>query len=273
MRRAQVTAGPCPPPPPPTTTQSPGARACAHTLRVPRSAPGRPEGPPEGNSTVPTAHRDWLWNQLPCCCGREWDARALGARGGAGEPCVPRPAHLTAVPRSAFRAWCPGASVSAGPESFLPQRCPERPDTEAPCHILSPCPWGIMTDFSPHSCWLQTRQVLEELTELPVMVELASDFLDRNTPVFRDDVCFFISQSGEGCRFALAHPPPDPRCVPPRLLRLVNSWALPACRPLMHQGAQPSAPSVLPRFIPLNGEDHATRCNHGLPAPGVSSPG
>jgi glucosamine--fructose-6-phosphate aminotransferase (isomerizing) len=26
---------------------------------------------------------------------------------------------------------------------------------------------------------------------------LASDFLDRNTPIFRDDVCFFISQSGE----------------------------------------------------------------------------
>lgn len=44
---------------------------------------------------------------------------------------------------------------------------------------------------------IATRQVLEELTELPVMVELASDFLDRNTPVFRDDVCFFISQSGE----------------------------------------------------------------------------
>uniref|UniRef100_A0AAY4C7I3 glutamine--fructose-6-phosphate transaminase (isomerizing) n=1 Tax=Denticeps clupeoides TaxID=299321 RepID=A0AAY4C7I3_9TELE len=43
----------------------------------------------------------------------------------------------------------------------------------------------------------QTRQILEELTELPVMVELASDFLDRITPVFRDDVCFFISQSGE----------------------------------------------------------------------------
>lgn len=38
--------------------------------------------------------------------------------------------------------------------------------------------------------------MLEELTELPVMVELASDFLDRNTPVFRDDVCFFLSQSG-----------------------------------------------------------------------------
>ncbi|XP_043912663.1 glutamine--fructose-6-phosphate aminotransferase [isomerizing] 1-like [Protopterus annectens] len=42
-----------------------------------------------------------------------------------------------------------------------------------------------------------TRQILEELTELPVMVELSSDFLDRNTPVFRDDVCIFLSQSGE----------------------------------------------------------------------------
>eukprot|EP00088_Acartia_fossae_P055509 TRINITY_DN6440_c0_g1_i4.p1 TRINITY_DN6440_c0_g1~~TRINITY_DN6440_c0_g1_i4.p1 ORF type:complete len:697 (-),score=69.01 TRINITY_DN6440_c0_g1_i4:103-2154(-) len=41
------------------------------------------------------------------------------------------------------------------------------------------------------------RQILEELTELPVMVDLASDFLDRKTPIFRDDVCFFISQSGE----------------------------------------------------------------------------
>ncbi|XP_034938830.1 glutamine--fructose-6-phosphate aminotransferase [isomerizing] 2-like isoform X2 [Chelonus insularis] len=49
---------------------------------------------------------------------------------------------------------------------------------------------------SYHSA-IATRQLLEELTELPVMVELASDFLDRNTPVFRDDVCFFISQSGE----------------------------------------------------------------------------
>jgi len=28
------------------------------------------------------------------------------------------------------------------------------------------------------------------------MVELASDFLDRSTPIFRDDVAFFVSQSG-----------------------------------------------------------------------------
>ncbi|GIY40701.1 glutamine--fructose-6-phosphate aminotransferase 2 [Caerostris extrusa] len=49
---------------------------------------------------------------------------------------------------------------------------------------------------SYHSA-VATRQILEELTELPVMVELASDFMDRNTPIFRDDVCFFISQSGE----------------------------------------------------------------------------
>ncbi|KAK6187460.1 hypothetical protein SNE40_005485 [Patella caerulea] len=54
----------------------------------------------------------------------------------------------------------------------------------------------IACGTSYHSA-IATRQLLEELTELPVMVELASDFLDRNTPVFRDDVCFFISQSGE----------------------------------------------------------------------------
>lgn len=54
----------------------------------------------------------------------------------------------------------------------------------------------IACGTSYHSA-VATRQVLEELTQLPVMVELASDFLDRSTPVFRDDVCFFISQSGE----------------------------------------------------------------------------
>ncbi len=37
---------------------------------------------------------------------------------------------------------------------------------------------------SYHSA-IASRQLLEELTELPVMVDLASDFLDRNTPIFR----------------------------------------------------------------------------------------
>lgn len=54
----------------------------------------------------------------------------------------------------------------------------------------------IACGTSFHSA-LATRQLMEELTELPVMVELASDFLDRQTPIFRDDVAFFISQSGE----------------------------------------------------------------------------
>ena len=49
---------------------------------------------------------------------------------------------------------------------------------------------------SYHSA-IACRQIMEELTELPVVLELASDFLDRETPIFRDDVCFFISQSGE----------------------------------------------------------------------------
>uniref|UniRef100_A0A1I8EJX9 glutamine--fructose-6-phosphate transaminase (isomerizing) n=1 Tax=Wuchereria bancrofti TaxID=6293 RepID=A0A1I8EJX9_WUCBA len=50
---------------------------------------------------------------------------------------------------------------------------------------------------SSHHSALACRQIMEELTELPVVLELASDFLDRETPIFRDDVCFFISQSGE----------------------------------------------------------------------------
>eukprot|EP00041_Stephanoeca_diplocostata_P023095 m.561360 g.561360 ORF g.561360 m.561360 type:complete len:710 (+) comp22216_c0_seq1:110-2239(+) len=44
---------------------------------------------------------------------------------------------------------------------------------------------------------IAARQWLEETTELAVVVDIASDFLDRRCPIFRDDVCFFISQSGE----------------------------------------------------------------------------
>ncbi|XP_049850412.1 glutamine--fructose-6-phosphate aminotransferase [isomerizing] 2-like [Schistocerca gregaria] len=44
---------------------------------------------------------------------------------------------------------------------------------------------------------LASRQLLEELTTLPVSAEIASDFLDRSPPIFRDDTCFFVSQSGE----------------------------------------------------------------------------
>lgn len=50
----------------------------------------------------------------------------------------------------------------------------------------------------------QTRAIFEELTEIPVSVELASDFLDRKTPIFRDDTCIFVSQSGETADTILA---------------------------------------------------------------------
>lgn len=49
---------------------------------------------------------------------------------------------------------------------------------------------------SYHSC-VATRALFEELTDMPIMVELASDFLDRRPSIFRDDVCVFVSQSGE----------------------------------------------------------------------------
>lgn len=56
---------------------------------------------------------------------------------------------------------------------------------------------------SYHSC-IATRAIFEELTEIPVSVELASDFLDRKTPIFRDDICVFLSQSGETADTILA---------------------------------------------------------------------
>ncbi len=83
-----------------------------------------------------------------------------------------------------------------------------------------------------HSC-IAVRSLLEELTEVPVQVELASDFLDRKTPIFRDDVAVFVSQSGEtadtlmAMRYcqqraapARAHrapPPPPPPPPPPQV--------------------------------------------------------
>ncbi|KAK9469604.1 hypothetical protein V1512DRAFT_201950 [Lipomyces arxii] len=56
---------------------------------------------------------------------------------------------------------------------------------------------------SYHSC-MATRAIFEELSEIPITVELASDFLDRRSPVFRDDTCVFVSQSGETADTMLA---------------------------------------------------------------------
>lgn len=47
-----------------------------------------------------------------------------------------------------------------------------------------------------HAC-LAARQALEHLVGIPVAMELASDLLDRAPPIFRDDTCVFVSQSGE----------------------------------------------------------------------------
>ncbi|KAK6200357.1 glucoseamine-6 phosphate synthase [Scheffersomyces amazonensis] len=61
----------------------------------------------------------------------------------------------------------------------------------------------IACGTSYHSC-LATRSIFEELTDIPVSVELASDFLDRKSPVFRDDTIIFVSQSGETADSILA---------------------------------------------------------------------
>jgi len=61
----------------------------------------------------------------------------------------------------------------------------------------------IACGTSFHSC-MAVRGIFEELTEIPIAVELASDFLDRRAPVFRDDTCVFVSQSGETADSLLA---------------------------------------------------------------------
>jgi len=50
------------------------------------------------------------------------------------------------------------------------------------------------TSFHAAIC---SRQTVEELTQMPVVLELAGDVLDRRCPIFRDDTCVFVSQSGE----------------------------------------------------------------------------
>jgi len=54
----------------------------------------------------------------------------------------------------------------------------------------------IACGTSYNAC-LASRQTLEELVDLPVTLELASDLMDRQAPIFRDDMCVFVSQSGE----------------------------------------------------------------------------
>ncbi|KGO48652.1 Sugar isomerase (SIS) [Penicillium expansum] len=54
----------------------------------------------------------------------------------------------------------------------------------------------IACGTSYHSC-VAVHGIFEELAETPIAVELASAFLDRQAPVFRDDTCVFVSQSGE----------------------------------------------------------------------------
>ncbi|PIA34588.1 hypothetical protein AQUCO_03700107v1 [Aquilegia coerulea] len=44
---------------------------------------------------------------------------------------------------------------------------------------------------------LAARPILEELSGVPVTLEIASDLLDRQGPIYREDTAVFVSQSGE----------------------------------------------------------------------------
>ncbi|XP_073149351.1 glutamine--fructose-6-phosphate aminotransferase [isomerizing] 1 [Henckelia pumila] len=51
---------------------------------------------------------------------------------------------------------------------------------------------------------LASRPILEELTGIPVTMEIASDLLDRQGPIYREDTTIFVSQSGETADTLLA---------------------------------------------------------------------
>lgn len=44
---------------------------------------------------------------------------------------------------------------------------------------------------------LASRPIVEELSGVPVAMEIASDLLDRQGPIYREDTAIFVSQSGE----------------------------------------------------------------------------
>eukprot|EP01007_Sphenomonas_quadrangularis_P003559 NODE_72_length_2273_cov_110.973921_g51_i0.p1 GENE.NODE_72_length_2273_cov_110.973921_g51_i0~~NODE_72_length_2273_cov_110.973921_g51_i0.p1 ORF type:complete len:504 (+),score=171.76 NODE_72_length_2273_cov_110.973921_g51_i0:593-2104(+) len=54
----------------------------------------------------------------------------------------------------------------------------------------------IAAGTSYHSA-VACRGIVEHMFDRPVQLEVASDFQDRKPPIFREDICCFISQSGE----------------------------------------------------------------------------
>ncbi|KAM0941000.1 putative glutamine--fructose-6-phosphate transaminase (isomerizing) [Dioscorea sansibarensis] len=51
---------------------------------------------------------------------------------------------------------------------------------------------------------LAARPILEDLSSIPVTMEIASDLLDRQGPIYREDTAVFVSQSGETADTLLA---------------------------------------------------------------------
>lgn len=65
------------------------------------------------------------------------------------------------------------------------------------CTLLNPL------GNKPHSC-MAVRGTFEEVTEVPITVELASGFEDFQPLIFRNDTCVFVSQPGETADLLIA---------------------------------------------------------------------
>ena len=138
----------------------------------------------------------------PCAIMLSMPSRTRAANTGPCR-CVAAP-HPVVLP---LRVWVPcGQSAAIDPRTPCSRTAlPSTPTTQVVLGGLTSQIENIqrcrrllfIACGTSYNSAIATRQFLEEATQLPVIVDIASDFLDRKCPVFRDDVCFFISQSGE----------------------------------------------------------------------------
>ena len=147
-----------------------------------------------------------------CACGTSFHG-CLAARRPAHPPPLPSPPPprrplLPPCPAEASPLLLPHSGLAPPPSpavpppftactAALPARRPGLALGHGSCCTFPPAWMGCPHPrLCPGVC-VQVRPLLEEMTELPVQMELASDFLDRRPALDRSDTCIFVSQSGE----------------------------------------------------------------------------
>jgi hypothetical protein len=153
-------------------------------------------GPCEGYPSLP--------HEVRCA----WAGPLPYAPCAPGRPGGPRPGRASsALPALKWSLLCCQRKCNCKPTKFLwpAHYCSTDPRLTDSCPSLQTIRRsrrimfvGCGTSYHAAMC---ARQTMEELTDIPVVLELASDLLDRRCPVFRDDTCIFVSQVCSSCLF------------------------------------------------------------------------